>query len=73
MREVTKLKVGGSSGRGTYVGDEPYSVAHYTMPCSTDMHQTASYGSSGGDDMYYEYDDASYSYEAPPAPTFPPA
>ncbi|KND93568.1 hypothetical protein TOPH_01859 [Tolypocladium ophioglossoides CBS 100239] len=60
-----------SSGRGTYVGDEPYPVPHYTMPYGADLHQTASYGSSGGDDVYY--DDTNYVYDAPPAPAAFPA
>ncbi|PNY28727.1 Uncharacterized protein TCAP_01346 [Tolypocladium capitatum] len=60
-----------SSGRGTYVGDEPYPVPHYAMPYGADLNQTASYGSSGGDDVYY--DDANYVYDAPPAPAFPAA
>ncbi|POR33356.1 Uncharacterized protein TPAR_06456 [Tolypocladium paradoxum] len=60
-----------SSGRGTYVGDEPYPVSHYTMPYGADLHQTASYGSSGGDDVYY--DDTNYVYDAPPVPPAFPA
>ncbi|PHH87997.1 hypothetical protein CDD83_8135 [Cordyceps sp. RAO-2017] len=59
-----------SSGRGTYVGDEPYASPQYTMPLGPGFAQTASYSSSGGEDMFY--DEANYVYDAiAVAPTFP--
>ena len=49
-----------SSGRGTYVGDDPYSGAHY-VNYGHGVHQTASYGSSGAEEAYY--DDTSFVYD----------
>ncbi|OAA52021.1 hypothetical protein NOR_00614 [Metarhizium rileyi] len=49
-----------SSGRGTYIGDDPYSGPHY-VAYGHGIHQTASYGSSGAEETYY--DDTSYAYD----------
>jgi hypothetical protein len=49
-----------SSGRGTYVGDDLYSGAQY-VTYGHDLHQTASYGSSGAEEAYY--DDTNYAYD----------
>lgn len=49
-----------SSGRGTYVGDDTYSGAHY-VTYGQGLHQTASYGSSGAEEAYY--DDTNYAYD----------
>lgn len=51
-----------SSGRGTYVGDEAHAMAPaYTHMYAHGTDQAASYGSSGGDDTYY--DDTTYMYD----------
>ncbi|PHH81200.1 hypothetical protein CDD80_35 [Ophiocordyceps camponoti-rufipedis] len=55
-----------SSGRGTYVGDEPYASphSHYAMPLASelpDLPQASYYGSSVGEDVFF--DDASYGYD----------
>ncbi|PFH60519.1 hypothetical protein XA68_10833 [Ophiocordyceps unilateralis] len=58
-----------SSGRGTYVGDESYASphSHFAMPLASELPelselpQTASYGSSIGEDVFF--DDASYVYD----------
>ncbi|KYK56831.1 hypothetical protein DCS_03837 [Drechmeria coniospora] len=52
-----------SSGRGTYIGDEPHHEPQYAVPCSVGLHQPASYGSSGGEDGYF--DETNYLYQAP--------
>jgi hypothetical protein len=49
-----------SSGRGTYVDDDPYSSAQY-VTYGHGLHQTPSYGSSGAEEVYY--DDTSYVYD----------
>lgn len=59
-----------SSGRGTYVGDEPYASPQFTMPFGPGLHQTARYGSSGGEDIYYD-DTTNYVYDAAMMPVFP--
>lgn len=56
-----------SSGRGTYVGDDPYSGAQY-VTYSHGLHQTASYGSSGAEEAYY--DDTSYAYDPTGIPAY---
>ncbi|KJZ75562.1 hypothetical protein HIM_05025 [Hirsutella minnesotensis 3608] len=60
-----------SSGRGTHVGDEPFASSPYAVMVSPGLYQsTPSYGSSGGEDAFY--DDANYLYDAAVAPAFPP-
>ncbi|KID98264.1 basic leucine zipper transcription factor domain-containing protein, partial [Metarhizium majus ARSEF 297] len=58
-----------SSGRGTYVGDDPYSRAHY-VTYGHGIPQTASYGSSGGEEAYY--DDTNYTYDPTSIQVYPP-
>ena len=43
-----------SSGRGTYTGDDGYSAGYYGYAYGHGMSQADSYGSSGGDEPYYE-------------------
>ncbi|CAM1508477.1 Fc.00g053250.m01.CDS01 [Cosmosporella sp. VM-42] len=44
-----------SSGRGTYVGDDGFTSAHYGNPYANQLAQSGSYGgSSGGDEIYYD-------------------
>ncbi|KAL7797469.1 basic leucine zipper transcription factor domain-containing protein [Trichoderma ceciliae] len=50
-----------SSGRGTYL-DDSFSSNNYSPSFSSDMRQTASYGSSGVNDTYL--DDNPYIYDA---------
>jgi hypothetical protein len=58
-----------SSGRGTYMGDDPYRTNFYAIGYGHGIPHAASYGSSGTDDAYME--DPSYVY-SPVLPTFPP-
>ncbi|KAI9158764.1 hypothetical protein HJFPF1_06762 [Paramyrothecium foliicola] len=51
-----------SSGRGTHTGDDGYSAVYYNnYPYGQGMRQTESYGSSGGDEAYY--DESSYGFD----------
>jgi hypothetical protein len=50
-----------SSGRGTYL-DDSFISKNYSPSFSSDMRQTASYGSSGANDTYL--DDNPYIYDA---------
>ncbi|KAK2609006.1 hypothetical protein QQS21_002376 [Conoideocrella luteorostrata] len=48
-----------SSCRGTYVGDDPYAAQYVTY--GQELHHSPSYGSSGGEEAYY--DDTNYVYD----------
>jgi hypothetical protein len=60
-----------SSGRGTYVGDDtmPPTGAFGSMPFTHGFPQTASYGSSGADEMYVDEPAYTYSPVLQPFPT----
>jgi len=57
-----------SSGRGTYVGDDGLPAGPNANAYGQDFAQTASYGSSGGDEAFY---DESFIYDATSAAPFP--
>ncbi|RDA86534.1 hypothetical protein CP532_1890 [Ophiocordyceps camponoti-leonardi (nom. inval.)] len=58
-----------SSGRGTYVGDEPYASPHtqYSMPLGSELPQTSGYG---GENILF--DDSTYLYDYDAVTAFPP-
>lgn len=58
-----------SSGRGTYIGDDPYRANYYAVGYGHGVPQAASYHSSGTEDAYLE--DPAYVY-SPVLQTFPP-
>lgn len=59
-----------SSGRGTYIGEDPYQSNFYAAGYGNGIPQATSYGSSGTDEAYLE--EQSYVY-SPVLQTFSPA
>jgi hypothetical protein len=57
-----------SSGRGTFVGDDGFPVGSNANAYGQGFAQTASYGSSGGDEVFY---DESFIFDATGVVPFP--
>ncbi|KFA60918.1 hypothetical protein S40285_05787 [Stachybotrys chlorohalonatus IBT 40285] len=50
-----------SSGRRTHAGEDSYSAGYYGYGYGQGINHAGSYGSSGGEEMYY--DDGTYAYD----------
>lgn len=59
-----------SSGRGTFVEEDTYRTVYYDNGYRQDIAQTASYGSSGNDEMYMKDPGFTYSPVPQAAHTF---